>query len=440
MFQTVKKVGLNPYFINFKRPSPHSKFSPSSADRWLATGCPFSTEFILKMNIPEERSEYADEGTFAHSMCEAVFREKYYGLAIPSKLINDIQMWAMQDVDKRGNCIEEMMRCAHEYLAVIDYWMQNKEQIGEIVFYGQEVGVPIFPDENCFGTADFLIIGTKGAVLIDFKYGKGKNVKADTVQLKVYGAGVARFLENYPPDYRMHVVIHQPRTDANAKETSYLMVELYDFLHDIWNAIQLSKQKELSPVEGNHCYWCPAKRTKDPAKKCPSILDKPLRVAQENFASFLNDMTPPADAPMLAFNPKRDAAILKLHTLYPMIKALVEDTTEEIKFRMQKGELVPGFQIKDELGNREIAGEDDVSKAKLIASKFPSVNPWKEVPATNKLRTLSDIEKEIGKNKLDVICVKKIKKKLDVMSDAQQNVLKDLMSYAQMIDNNGQEE
>jgi hypothetical protein len=439
MNQLITSVKLSTDFINFKRPSPHSKFSPSSADRWLITGCPFSTEFIISMNYEEEKTEYSEEGTLAHSYCEAMFRHIFYGLSIPAKLINDINTWIMGDFHKRQHALEEMDRCAREYVDVLSFWLNNQAVLGDIIYFKLEAPTPIIPEEGCFGTSDCIIVGTRAAVIIDFKYGKGKNVSADTVQCKVYAAGLLRYMANVPEDYNFHVVIHQPRTSTHPKEHVYTRSELGEFLNVIWHSIQESKRKDLQPCKGSHCFWCPAKRTKIIEKLCPEIREAPVKLANERFDSFLQDMYAPVES-IVAENPKRDMALLKIHALFPLMKQIVKDSTEEIKMRLEKGEVVYGFTLTSEEGKREISGENEADKAKLITEKF-GINPWKEVPATQKLMTITEIEKILGKNKLNVICTKKITKKVDILSDKMQTVLGDMTAFAQMINNGeGQEE
>lgn len=426
------KVRLNDYFKTFKRPSAHSKFSPSSADRWLKTGCSFSVGFIDSVKPEEEDSKYSIEGTLAHSYCEAIFRLEYYGMQVPFNLAMDLA--------QLDDCGEEMHQAAQDYVEVVSTWIEDTQNIGEVIFMGQEQAVPVFDEKSCFGTADFLIVGSQGAVIIDFKYGKGKNVQATTPQLKVYAAGLARFLEGVSNDYKVHIVIHQPRVVDMIKTHSYTIGELREFLVEIWDSIIASERRDLQPVEGNHCFWCPGRRTKDPNKKCPAIAGKPIKLANEAFDQFFADMAGPADSLAPQKSDKRDAAILKLHALYPLIKETVERTTEEIEWRIKNGEVVQGFTLKDHFGNRTIMGDKPEDRAKLIKSKWPEVNPWKEVPATKKLKALTELEKEIGKQNINTICVKKVSKKIEVLDDRAQKILGELTVFAQMLNNNGQEE
>lgn len=426
-------VRLDPYFLNFKRPSAHSKYSPSSGDRWLETGCSFSVGFIDTVRPEEEESSYSAEGTLGHSYGEALFRHTFYGLVVPL----DLQM-KLSMLEDHG---AEMHAAAVDYVEVCSFWLNNYELIGDVIFMGQEVPTPIFAEKSCFGTSDFIIVGTKGAAVIDFKYGKGKNVKADTVQLKIYAAGLARFLHGVSRDYKIHVVIHQPRITSAPKEHFYTIGELYEFLEVIWRSILKAEQPNLQPIEGNHCFWCPARRTKNKDQKCPAILGQAGKLANENFDKFFADMSAPTDTMVTTANAVRDAAILKLHALYPLIKATVESTTAEIEWRLRNGEVINGFLLKDVVGNREIVGENAEEKAKLITSKFPHVQPWKQVPATAKLKTLSELEKEIGKQQFNTVCVKKVSKKVEVLDDRMQSVLGELSVFAQMINNGqGQEE
>lgn len=412
-------VGLQIHndLLDFVRPTPHSTFGPSGAERWMS--CAYSIEG--SKDIPEQTSSYAEEGTLAHSVCEAVFRQQYFDFPFPV----DLQMQML------GYDGDEMMACAQGYVDVIAFWLNNKEAIGNVLFYGIEKGIPVFPEDGCFGTADCLIIGDKGAVVIDYKHGKGKSVAANSLQLKVYAAGVARYLANVPEEYSVHCIVYQPRTDMAPKEIAYTMGELNQSLDDIWKAIQKTKQKDLEPVEGNHCFWCPASRTKDPNKKCKLMKEKPLKLAQENFGKFLADMNAPIEK-FNAPNSKRDAAIVKIHALFPLMKRIVEDTNEELMMRIESGEVIDGVRIVEEYGNRQLNFDSDEQAAAAIKTQY-AVDPWKIIPETKKLKTITEIEKAIGKNKLDSLCVRKVKKKIDIMDGKIRDILGDMSAYSEMI-------
>lgn len=417
MKKILGKLEIHNDLLNFVRPSPHSKFSPSAAERWMV--CHYSVG--ASKDIPEETSVYAEEGTLAHSVCEAVFRQQYFDVPFP----NDLQMQLI------GYDGDEIMACAQGYVDVITFWLNNKDMIGNVISYGIEKGVPIFPEEGCFGTADCLIIGDKGAAVIDYKHGKGKNVAANSLQLRVYAAGIARYLANVPEDYKISCIVYQPRTDMAPKEITYTMPELNQTLGDIWKSIQATKGTNLEPCEGNHCYWCPANRTKDIEKKCKLMRDKPLKLAQENFGKFLADMNAPIEK-FNAPNPNRDAAIVKIHALFPLMKKIVEDTTEELMMRIEAGEYVEGVRIIEELGNRQLNFETDEQAAAALRTQF-NIDPFKIIPETKKLKTITEIEKVVGKNKLDSLCVRKVKKKVDIMDGKIRDILGEMATYREMI-------
>lgn len=412
--------------LNFVRPSAHSTFSPSSTDRWMA--CPFSVEYCK--TVPEEPAgPWAYEGTLAHSVCEAVYRKEFFAIPIP----HELQLELARFDAKNTGAAAEMYECAHAYSDIIETWMTDKTQIGEVIWFGEERGIPSIPDKGAFGTADFVIVGTKGAAVIDFKYGKGKNVKADTPQLRHYASGVARYLIDVPENYNIHAVVYQPRTDFAPKETSYTYQELLSFLDEIYGAILESEKKDIEPVEGSHCFWCPANRTKDPKHKCPAIKGKAEKVALENFAGFLGDMSAPIEK-IGAPNIKRDEAMLKVIALAPLLSKIAESSIEEFTWRMNEGEYIKGLEWKTKNGNRKINAANDEEAAALIKGKCPNVNPWKEV---KKIKSITEIEKEAGKNALDTITVRPVKKELKLMSDRTKEVLGDLCNYANLANYDG---
>jgi hypothetical protein len=414
-------IQLTKQLTQFVRPSDHSVFSPSAAEQWMM--CPARRDLIK--NIPSETSKYAEEGTLAHSVCEAVFRQDMYQMPIPSDLF--MQMVQLSD---RG---AEMMESAHAYSSVLQTWLSDKEQIGDIIWWGIEKGIPVYPEKGCYGTADCVIVGTKGCAVIDFKYGKGKEVSAYSLQLKVYLAGVILNMSGIPDGYNCYSVIFQPRITPVPKQASYNVADIKQFANEIWEAITLS-EKGGSPVEGNHCYWCPAKRTNNLDLKCPLIKERPLKLAQENFGQFLKDMQPKScliEDGVSEPDTKRDEAMMKILALAPLVAQIAEDAEGEFMARLQDGEYIPGLMITESLGNRKINAENDQDAAELIKQHF-NIDAL-EVKTVTKLKTITQIEKIVGKNKLDSLCVRPVKKKLKIMDEKTRNILGEMQVYGSLI-------
>lgn len=431
MNNTQNTLRINPALINFKRPSPHSKYSPSAVDQWMNCGA----RTRLVQGIPEERNEYSDEGTLAHSVCEATFRQAWYGIPFSLELTMELASWERT----HPGATAEMTECAQGYLDVLSYWLNETDKIGEVLWFGLEKGVPVFPEQGCFGTGDCIIVGTKGCAVIDYKHGKGKNVSAQTLQIKVYMAGIHRHLSGIPEGYGFHAVVYQPRTDVYAKEWCYTSDELAQFTTEIWTAIQRSEDPGMEPIEGSHCFWCPAKRTRDPALKCPVWGQKPIQLANENFGKFLEDMNAPVKS-LRDANPKRDEAALKIIALLPLMTSIAKDMEEEFTMRLERGETIPGVSIVESPGKRQLVGETPEETAELLKKKFPKVNPWKIIPEQKKLMTLTELEKikDIGKKGLSDLTVRPLKKKLHIMDNKMRSVLGQMANYGNMLLNNGE--
>jgi len=221
-------VKLSPAFLNFVRPSDHSRFSPSSADRWLA--CAAATQLCAK--IPEQGSnKYQRAGTEAHTVCEDYAKHVFLDYEKSTELMM---------------ATDEQMGDAVRYVEIAQAWADDKERIGEVIYIGFEVAIPVYPKLGNFGTADCLIVGTKGVACIDYKSGTGKSVGPTTPQLKDYLLGVYVHFESPPPqDYQFHALIFQPRESDMPKEHTYTAAEMRDFVPTVLNAIAFAVRLTL---------------------------------------------------------------------------------------------------------------------------------------------------------------------------------------------------
>lgn len=418
-------IQIHPDLTNFVRPSPHSTFSPSASDRWDEDACSFSINYCK--NIPEETSIYAAEGTLAHSVAEQYFYSWIQGIPLSP----EFQMQLVTETKDNG---QEMIEGSEMYRQMIAFYLMNKELVGDILYYGLERGIPIFPEKGAFGTGDFLLIGTKASVIGDYKFGR-KPVHADSFQLRSYAAGVRRYLFNLPEDYKFIAVIVQPRTDSTPKVHEYSVQEMDQTLEKIWRSIIASERTDLQPNKGNWCHFCPANQTKNPALQCPLIKGKYQEALDSDFDQLLKDY----HAPVTSFNApniKRDHAMMKLIAIAPYINSLASSALAEFEFRiLEHKETIPGVGIEEKLGNRRWALDDEFAVAARLKLVYPQLDPMIQPP--KKMKTITQIEKEVGKGQIDSFCIRTSSKKVILESETQKQILGELAALSQLaIENN----
>ena len=138
--------------------SAHSELGPSGAHRWL--NCPGS--YAATKDLPEETSEFAEEGTDAHELAEICLTQKRTARAFigQTPLIN-----------KERVIDEDMAYYVQQY---VDYVraIPGDQEYEQLVDYSQWV-------PGGFGTADAIVIDGETIHIIDLKYGKGVEVHAD---------------------------------------------------------------------------------------------------------------------------------------------------------------------------------------------------------------------------------------------------------------------
>lgn len=367
---------IRPEFFSFTRPSPHSTFSPSSTDRWMA--CPASIK--LSEGIQETTSVYAEAGTKAHQVCEDYANHHFFDTEL---------------TDAIKYSTEKEFENAQGWVNVIKAWLDHPD-IGRLLYFDLEVGLPIFPALGCFGTADALIIGTKGAAVIDYKNGTGHSVGAASPQLRTYLVSLINYIDEMPEDYKFNTVIYQPNLDDIPKEAFYTKQEIAYHGELIKEAI-IKADLKTAPVLGSHCHWCPAKRTSDPSKKCPALKQRDLDVANTRFDEYLKDITVQPEFGSLVSGytmDKRDQALLKLMSIMPLMKQIVDDAEDEFIHRIKRGEEIPGLTMGQSLGNRTWAlDEKDIVKTLTSLGLEPMTQP------APRIKTVPEVEKELGKKK-----------------------------------------
>ena len=246
-------------------PEVHALLSASSSKQWL--NCPPSAR--LQEGFPNESSSYAEEGTFAHSVCE--YKVKKYLHERVSR--PQSEEWYTEEIDQITDVyaefvitiIEEMKRNGCEPLVLVE----------ERVDYSH-----IAP--SGFGTADMLIIGKdengKGLLHIcDFKTGQGVFVDANhNSQMMLYALGG---LAAYGYIYEIETVrmsIIQPRLD-NISTYEATREELEAWGESIKATAKLAYEGKGEQKAGEWCRFCRAKPV------CKACRDEALALCREEF-------------------------------------------------------------------------------------------------------------------------------------------------------------
>jgi hypothetical protein len=418
-------IKILPQFFTFKKPAAHSPYGPSSLERWHKDACPASVPMSEGIVLP--RQAYSDEGELAHALSEAVYNKENYFQEIPAELIFKINQFGDRPDVKNPNVYSEMLQHAYTYVDLIQDWM-SEEKIGKLLWHGLERGLPIIPEKNVYGTGDCVIIGTKAAVIIDFKYGRGKIVSGDSLQLLAYAVGVWRYLENLPRDYKFYSVVCQPRVSIAPKVAEADSHRIQQVYNEIWESVELSTKPGIQPVEGDHCFWCPAKRTTDPQRKCSLIKGRAEKIVRGDLAPLLRVLNGNVEVIDRAYENRRDEAARKVLAMKEFLIDTLENLEEEYRDRILGGENIIGLTVENEFGNREWNEKDPAVLENILRQRVPDVNPIKIEPAKSKLKTITEIEKESKiKDCLVGLTVRRSKKVLKVQDDAKINALSEML-------------
>lgn len=337
----------------------HALLSASSAHRWLV--CTPSAR--LEEQLPEKRSEYADEGTLAHEIAELKLR-KYYIEPMPKSTFTR----RLNKLKKHELFQEEMLKHTDtylEYLQSITLSFSSKPYVA----VEKRVDYSAYAPEG-FGTVDCLIIAENTLYVTDFKYGKGVPVSAvDNPQMKLYALGAYKEYGFLYPIEKVKLAIVQPRLD-NISEFELSIEELVAWGDEIKPIAQKAFNGEGEFVPGEHCKFCRAKA------QCRARANEFL--ALEDFG--LKD-------PQLLSDAEIGQILEKAMDLESWVKALKDYALGETL----KGKEIPGWKAVEGRGQRNFV---DIEKAfeHLKANGIDEAMLYERVPLT-----VSKLEKQLGK-------------------------------------------
>ncbi len=331
----------------------HSPLGASGAYRWMP--CPGSVGMAKQIDKPEP-SEYAVEGTCAHSLAADCLKYK----SEPWREIGQI--------DKGTG----LTITAEMSLAVCDFvfgiWDQHKNLDANNVehnFHCPEI------HQDFHGTADFWGIVGRTLHVWDYKHGAGIAVAVKkNPQTMYYAAGVlySKKLWDSIDDIELHIV--QPRCPfyGGTHRTWSLSVEaLEDWLWDELVPAMNNTETDDTLCSGSWCRFCPLI-----TYGCPQILD--------DLAEFEDMMTIKAKE----FSNKEVSRFLHLGDI---LKMAVKPANETAYARLNKAKEIPGRKLVNGSANR--TWRDGAEK--VIKEKF-----GKKAYNEAKLKSPAQVEKMVG--------------------------------------------
>ena len=343
----------------------HAVLSASSSERWL--NCPPSAR--LCEAYEDKGSDYAAEGTDAHSLCE--FRLKK-ALGIP----------ADDPIENLSWYNEEMEDCAAGYAAYVSELLETAKQTcaDPVVMIEQRVDFSRWVKEG-FGTADCIVIADGVLNICDYKNGQGCLVLADrNPQMMLYALGALEIFDGIYDIDTVRMTIYQPRK-SNISVYEMDKADLYEWANsELTQKAQLAYEGQGSFSCGEWCRFCKAKA------ECRERAEANLALARYEFQT-------PA---LLA-----DEEIADILGKVDALTAWASDVKEYALQQAISGTAFPGWKLVEGRSNRKYTSEAAVA----AAVEGAGFNPYEK-----KLLGITAMQKLLGKSRFEELLAPYIEK------------------------------
>jgi len=242
--------------------SKHAFLSASSSHRWL--NCTPSVR--LCENYEDKGSDFAAEGTDAHTLCEYKLR-----LALGMEAQNPTASLSYYN--------DEMEDCANGYASyILELVKTAKCNCSDpIVLIEQRLDFSRYV-EGGFGTGDCVVIADGTLHIVDYKHGQGVLVEAeDNPQMKLYALGALELFDGIYDISTVSMTIYQPRRD-NVSTFTMAKDDLYQWAEEILKpTAELAFKGEGEYCCGEWCQFCKAKY------ECRKRADCNMELAKHDF-------------------------------------------------------------------------------------------------------------------------------------------------------------
>ena len=336
----------------------HSYWSASKFESLML--CP--GKIVLEDGAPDNTNAYAAEGTAAHQVLTWALQEERPAAAYIGRVLHLDSRGKVcdPDINKVEFTFEVDEEMTEHVQTCIDYCLDLKGDDG-VLFADIRVNYSSYLDveeHTAWGTADVIIARGNEIIVVDFKYGRGVEVDAESnPQMSLYGLGALQDYNGLVADFEhVRLAISQPRIKSAPSEWDCSVEELetwgrstarsavvscklaIEFKNDTPVEPELWEQTYLRPSE-KACKFCRAKAT------CPALRAEVSSTVFEahpadphEFARLgtVDPVTAPGDdAAWIA------ACLTKVDLIEDWCKAIRAETER----RLLAGDNVPGFKL-----------------------------------------------------------------------------------------------
>ena len=336
----------------------HALLSASSSHRWI--NCPPSAK--LCENCEDQGSEYAQQGTDAHSLCQY-------------KVESALGMDTADPTESLSFFDEEMENCAEGYAQyVMEQRVKALQSCSDpVILVEQRLDSSKYVPEG-FGTGDCVIIADGTLSVIDYKHGKGILVEAEkNPQMLCYALGALELFDGIYDIDTVSMTIFQPRRE-NVSTYTISKEELLQWAADVLiPRAKLAYAGEGDFAAGEHCRFCKVKAT------CRKRAEYNLELARYDF-----------ELPPTLEDEEIEVVLAKADAL----AAWVSDVKDYALQAAVSGKQWTGWKLVEGRSNRKYTDETAVAEAVTKAG----YNPYEQ-----KLLGITAMTSVLGKKQFESI-------------------------------------